>query len=123
MPTVALNQRLGGTNFLSVDGVSFLLVEVGWRVSTPTRESQKGQDGIHGYSEKPEVGHIKGKLRDWGGNSVTLIGSITNASIVVSLANGKNVIGNGMWLTELGEVSGEDGSLDVTFESGSVIEA
>jgi hypothetical protein len=121
--TVALNQRLGGTNFLTIDGVSFLLVEISWRVSTPTRESAKGQDGIHGYTEKPEVGRIKGRLRDWGGNSVTGIGQMSNVSVVASLANGKNVIGTTMWLTEIGEVSGENGSVDFTFESGSVIEA
>jgi Phage tail tube protein len=87
------------------------------------RESAKGQDGIHGYIEKPEVGRIKGKIRDFGGNSVTGIGLMSNVSVVVSLTNGKSAIGTGMWLTELGEVSGEDGSLDFTFESGSVIEA
>ena len=121
--TVQFNQRLGGTNFLSIDGLSYLLVDVTWRVSTPTRESMKGQDGIHGYTEKPEVGRIKGKIRDWAGNSVTGIGQITNSSIIVSLASGKNVIGNGMWLTELGDVSGEDGSLDFTCEGASVLEA
>jgi hypothetical protein len=120
--TVALNQRLGGTNFLNIDGIAYLLIEQSWRVSTPTRESAKGQDGIHGYIEKPEVGRIRGKLRDWAGNSVTLIGQTTNSQITISLANGKTVIGVGMWITELGEVSGEDGGLDVTFEGPTVIE-
>ena len=48
---------------------------------------------------------------------------MSNVSVVASLANGKNVIGTTMWLTEIGEVSGENGSVDFTFESGSVIEA
>ncbi len=121
--TVQLNQRLGGTNFFNLDGLSYLLVEGSWRPSTPTRESLKGQDGVHGYSEKPEVGRMRGKLRDWAGNSVTLIGQTSNSQCVMSLANGKNIVGIGMWITELGDVSGEDGSLDVTFEGPSVIEA
>lgn len=121
--TVQLNQRVGGTNFLNIDGLAYLLVEQSWRVSTPTRESAKGQDGIHGYVEKPEVGRIRGKIRDWGGNSVLLIGNTTNSNITISLANGKTVIGIGMWITELGEVSGEDGTVDVTFEGPSVLEA
>jgi hypothetical protein len=121
--TVQLNQRVGGTNFLNIDGLSYLLVEISWRPSTPTRESAKGQDGIHGYVEKPEIGRIRGKVRDYAGNSVTLIGQTTNSQIVVSLASGKNVVGVGMWITELGDVSGEDGSLDFTMEGPSVIEA
>jgi hypothetical protein len=121
--TVQLNQRLGGTNFFNMDGVSFLLIEASWRPSTPTRESAKGQDGIHGYIEKPDVGRMRGKIRDWAGNSVTLVGQTSNSQLVFSLANGKNVVGVGMWITELGDVSGEDGSVDVTFEGPSVIEA
>jgi hypothetical protein len=121
--TVQLNQRVGGTNFFNMDALSYLLVEFSWRPSTPTRESAKGQDGIHGYIEKPDVGRMRGKLRDWAGNSVTLIGQTSNSQCVASLANGKTIIGIGMWITELGDVSGEDGSVDVTFEGPSVSEA
>jgi hypothetical protein len=121
--TVQLNQRVGGTNFFNMDGLSYLLVEFSWRPSTPTRESAKGQDGVHGYVEKPDVGRMRGKLRDWAGNSVTLIGQTSNSQCVASLANGKNIVGIGMWITELGDVSGEDGSVDVTFEGPSVAEA
>ena len=120
--TVQLNQRLGGTNFASIDGVSFLLVEGSWRVSTPTRESQLGQDGVHGYIEKPATGQIKVTLRDYGTNKVVNIGNITNSNVVLSLGNGKTIVGSNMWLTEQPMVSLEDGKFEATFESGSVTE-
>ena len=121
--TVAFNQRLGGTNFISIDGVTYLLVEGSWRLSKPERETQRGQDGIHGYIEKPAAGQIKVKLRDWGGNKVATTGDITASNIVISLASGKTIIGSNMWATEQQMVSLEDGSFEATFESGTVAEA
>jgi len=52
-------------------------------VSTPKRESQSGQDGVHGYTEQPQPGQIKLKLRDWGGNKVATIGNLTNSNVVI----------------------------------------
>jgi len=120
--TVQLNQRLGGTNFCTIDGVSFLLVEGSWRVSVPTRETQLGQDGIHGYTEKPGAGQIKVTLRDYGANRVANLGNITNSNVVLSLANGKTVIGANMWSTEQPSTALDDGKFEMTFESGSVTE-
>lgn len=120
--TVTLNQRLAGTNFATIDGVSYLLVEGTWRVSTPERESQRGEDGVHGYIERPGIGQIKVKLRDWGGNKVSTIGNITNSNVVLSLSNGKNIVGANMWATEQLVTSLEDGTFEATFESGSVTE-
>jgi hypothetical protein len=47
---------------------------------------------------------------------------MTNSNVVLSLANGKTIVGANMWETEQPVVELEDGSFEATLESGSVTE-
>jgi hypothetical protein len=115
--------RLAGTAYLSLDGVSVQLVgEFSWKPSTPTREALLGEDGFHGYSEKPAVGEIKAKLRDSGNVSVTQLGKAVDITVTVLLANGKTVVGRDMFVTEQPTVSTDDATIDMTWQGASVEE-
>jgi len=118
------SKRLAGTAYLSVDGASYMLTgDLAYSVSSLTRESLVGQDGVHGYSEKPKVGHIVATVRDSSGLSVADINAMTNVTVTLELANGKTVIGRNMWTVEDQEVKTMEGSFEVRWEGASVEEA
>lgn len=115
--------RLAGTAFLSVDGVSYMLSgDFEYNPSTVSRESLVGMDGPHGYSEKPVVGHISGTLRDSGGLSVVSLNQMTNVTVTAQLANGKTIVGRNMWTVENQTVKSTDATIEVKWEGMSVSE-
>lgn len=124
-PTLrAENQLLAGVAFLSVDGARQRLVgEFSWSVSTITRETLAGMDGVHGYSEKPQAGYIEATIRDSGDLTVADFRDMSNVTVTCELANGKVVTAIAAWTTEAQVVETERGTFKVKWESGSVIES
>ena len=62
--------------------------------------------GVDGYSQKPVAPFVSGKFRDSQAVSVTGFTNLNNATIVVTLANGKQINGHNMWYTGRPGVSG-----------------
>ena len=117
--------RVAGTAYFSVDGVSYALMgEIEYNPSSVTRESAVGQDGVHGYIEKPMAPHIGATLRDVGSLSVAALNAMTNNTVTVELANGKLIIGRNMWTVEDQTAKAADGTVEVKWEGlqGSVTE-
>lgn len=118
------SNRVAGTAFFSVDGVSYAIIgDWSYRVSGAKRETVRGLDGIHGYKETPSEGQIKGKIRDGQSVSLTALNGMTNVTLTLELANGKTVIGRNMW--QVGDegapsVAVDDAEIDVTFEGRDV---
>lgn len=117
-------KRLAGTAYFSVDGVSYMLSgDLEYDPSTVTRESLVGQDGVHGYSEKPKTGSISGTLRDAQNITVAAFNAMTNNTVTLELANGKTVVGRNMWTTEVQPVKTSEGTFEVKWEGPTVEEA
>lgn len=117
--------RLAGTAYLSVDGVTYMLAgDFEYSPVTSTRETLVGQDGVHGYSEKPMQSHISATLRDSGGLSVAALNAMTNVTVVAELANGKTIIGRNMWTVDAQSSKTADATVEVKWEGfqGSVTE-
>lgn len=117
--------RVAGTAYVTVDGISYALVgDLEYNPSSVTRESALGQDGVHGYIEKPMAPHISGNFRDMNGLSVAGLNSMTNNTVVAQLANGKVIIGRNMWTVADQTVKTSDGSVEVKWEGlqGAVTE-
>lgn len=115
--------RLAGTCYLSVDGVTFMMSgDFSYKISGVSRETLKGPDGIHGYSETPQQGYIAATLRDSANLSVSDINAMSNVTVVAELANGKTIIGSAMWTTEQPESKAADATLEVKWEGASVTE-
>jgi len=117
--------RIAGTAFITINGVSFSISgEAAYRVSGSTRETLTGQDGVHGYSEKPTAGRISFKGRDANNVQVGLLNEATNQTVVLVLANGKTVVGRNMWrVGDPIEVNTEDGTFPCDWEGVDVKEA
>ena len=117
--------RLAGTVFLSADGTSYMLAgDFEYDPSLVERETLTGMDTVHGYSEKPVGGIIKGTLRDNGGLTVASLNAMTGVTVVAELANGKTIIGAGMWTNARQSSKATDATIEVEWQGmqGSVTE-
>lgn len=121
----ANTNRVAGIANISVDGVTYLLSgELTYSPADVERKSLIGQDQVHGYSEMPRAPFISGTLRDSNGLTVKDFNSMSDATIHLELANGKNVTGRNMWTVDAQEVKTQEGTFEVRFEgmTGSVTE-
>ena len=121
-----MSTALAGTLYATIDGKSYAVAGKGmYRVSSGgKRESLMGQDGYHGFSEMPTPGKITWEGRDSSNVSTSAMSSAAGVTIVLSLANGKTIIGQQM--VRIGdapiEVNTEDGTFPVEFEGPDVSE-
>ena len=117
------SNRLAGTAHVSVNGMSIMVAaDFKYSPSTVTRETLTGMDFVHGYKEKPVAGFIAMRVRDSGGTTVADFNGMTNVNVVAELANGKTIIGQGLWVVQTQDVNSEDAVFDVRFEGRSVTE-
>lgn len=117
------SNRIAGTANVVVDGVTIMVAgKFKYRPSKVKRETLTGMDRVHGYKESPISGLISMDVRDSGGTSVSDFNDMTNVTVTATLANGKIIIGSGMWTTDAQEVESEDAIFSVTFESDDVSE-
>lgn len=116
--------RLAGTAEVTVDGVTIMIAaDFEYSPSTVDRSSLVGMDGPHGYKEKPTVGYISAQVRDSGGTTVADFNDQTNVTVTALLANGKTIIGSGLWSVGKQEVKSEDAVFAVRWEGKSVTES
>ncbi|MFS7253265.1 phage tail tube protein [Rahnella rivi] len=118
------SNRLAGTAFVTTNGVSIMVAgQFKYSPSKLKRETLTGMDYVHGYKEKPAAPFISCQVRDSGGTTVADFTDMTNVTVVAELANGKTIIGTGMWTVESQEVDSEDAVFDVRWEGFDVVES
>lgn len=112
-----------GSATLSVDGRNYLLQgSFRWSPSNKSRETLVGMDGIHGYKEMPATPFMSATLRDSDGLSVADLNAMTRVTVTAQLANGKTIVGRGMWAVGVQEVDSTEGTIDVRWEGPEVME-
>ncbi|WP_439292358.1 MULTISPECIES: phage tail tube protein [Rahnella] len=118
------SNRLAGTASVTTNGVTIMVAgQFKYSPSTVKRETLTGMDRVHGYKEKPSAPYISCQVRDSGGTTVADFNDMTDVTVVAEIANGKTIIGTGMWTVESQEVDSEDAVFDVRWESFSVVES
>lgn len=116
-------RRLAGVANIAIDATVYDLVgDLEYMVSTVERKSLVGQDTVHGYSEMPIAGFISASVRDNGGFAVQGFNALTSSTVQSSLANGKSVVGTGMWCVSTNETKTMDGTFSIRFEGDNVTE-
>ncbi|WP_175795967.1 phage tail tube protein [Burkholderia anthina] len=119
-----MSNLLAGTGSVTVDGTTYMVEgDVKYKVSSKKRETQTGYDGVHGYKESYVPGSIAMRFRDSGGLVVANFNSMTDVTVVLTLANQKVVTGKGMWSVDDQEVDAMEATFDVRFEGPSVTES
>ncbi len=115
--------RRAGIASLSINGVAYDVVsDLSYMPNKVKRETLIGQSGVQGYSEMPMAGFISATIRDAGSLAAASLNDLTNATLVLVLANGKVVSGDNMWCTDFAEVKTQDATFSVKFEGSTVYE-
>ena len=123
-PSTPTNRRLAGITAFSVNGSVFNVIEFSWDPGTVENETLTSLSGVDGYSQKPVAPYISGKFRDAQSVNVTAFTNLSNATVVVQLANGKQIVGHNLWYTGRPGVSGADAAFEFKFEgvAGTITE-
>ena len=114
---MASPNRIGGILSLRVDGNQYE-ARGNFQVtpSVVKRTGVAGQDNVHGYIEEPIVPTIKGDISIGNQLSVVALEAITDSTVQVSLANGRNYILTDAWVTAAFTIDAHEGKVEVTFE-------
>jgi len=115
-PSTPTNRRVAGITSFAVNGSVFAVTEFAWDPGAVQRESLSSLSGVDGFRETPIPPYISGKFRDAQSVNVTGFVGLTSATVVVQLANGKQVVGHNLWFVGRPTVSGADATFDFRFE-------
>lgn len=111
------NNRRAGTLFVKVNGVQYD-AKGNWTYNKGSvkRKAITGPDGVHGYSEMPQVPYVEGEITDSGTLDLSTFQNIVDATVTLELANGKVFILRDAWYAADGDVQSEEGNIQVRFE-------
>jgi hypothetical protein len=79
-------------------------------------ETILGQDRVHGFKKMPLAPFIEGEITDSSDLDYDKVFTLSNATITLSLNNGKVIILDQASFVGDGEVETEEGSISVRFE-------
>jgi len=108
---------IAGVAYLKVDGNQYrLLGSFAIGALTTEKTGVAGQDGVHGYTEKPIVPSIEAEISDIGSLSVQALQQITSSTVTAELANGKVYVLGGAWVSGMVSLDATMGKIKVKFE-------
>lgn len=109
--------RIAGVAFLRVDGRQYALRgNLTVSIDGQEREGIAGQDGVHGYIERPRVPFIEGDFSDIAGLSLSEFANQRNVTVQADLANGKRYLLRNAWTSTARELNTADGQVTVRWE-------
>ena len=80
------------------------------------REAVVGADGHHGYKETPQPGFIEGEITDGRNLSLSRLVTMRDATVTLSLPNGKMVACSPAYFAGEGTANTEEGNIPVRWE-------
>jgi hypothetical protein len=115
-----MSERRGGIIQLTVDGELFdckgsFTANLGGDLN----EMIVGSSGVTGHTSKPQPAFIEGLLTDRGGLSVKRLIAITSATVHLKLATGKVFVLTEAVYTGDGNITTDEGEINVKFSSSS----
>lgn len=115
--------RVGGIIEIKVDGVLYAAKgEFTYNLGANKREAVLGADVVHGYKETVQAPRIEGAITDRGDLDVKTILTLKDATSTLSLANGKIVVLKDAWYAGDGDISTEEGEIEMKLEGLSAEE-
>ena len=103
-----INVQVNGTVFDATGNFSYNLGQ-------PIREELVGPDRVHGYKETPQVSYIEGEIRDASDLVLTELMNLTDATITLKLANGKQIMLREAWYAAEGTAQTEEANVQFKF--------
>ncbi|HWJ72593.1 MAG TPA: phage tail tube protein [Kaistia sp.] len=110
----------GGIAYIKADGVQYdLRGNCTVSPDDTEREGIAGQDGVHGFLERPRVPFISIDITDGAGVSLQQLRAIKDATVTAELANGKVYVLRNAWTSDAHEINTGDAQISVKFEGMS----
>ncbi len=118
-----MGQRRAGIIQLQIDGeVADAKGSFSYNLGRPQREAIVGHDSVHGFKELPQVPFIEGEITDRGTLDLAALVNTTDATVTITLANGKIVALYDAWFAGEGTGNTEEANIPVRFEGMSAEE-
>jgi len=118
------NTKIGGLIYLKVDGQ--LLKAKGsftFNLGIPKREAvMDAGGGVAGYKETPQVPYIEGAITDYDELDVSQLLKTKDSTVTLDLANGKTIVLRNAYYAADGNVTTEEGEIEIRFEGLSAEE-
>jgi hypothetical protein len=112
-----MSQRRAGLIQLQINGeVQDAKGSFNYNLGRPKREAIVGADSIHGFKETPSVAFIEGEITDRGNLDLAKLTLIEDATVTLTLANGKVVVLRDAWFAGEGTAATEEANIAVRFE-------
>ncbi len=118
-----MSQRKAGIIQVSLNGV--LQDAKGaftYNLGKPIRKAIVGSDGVHGYTEEPQVAFVEGAFTDRGSLDLEALVTMEGALVTVNLANQKVIVLRDAWYAGEGSATTEEGEIVIRFEGKSAQE-
>lgn len=87
-----------------------------YNLGKPKRDAVIGSDGVHGYKELPQSPFIEGAITDNEDLSLEGLVLLKDATVTLTLANGKVVVLREAYYSADGNVTTEEGEIAVRFD-------
>lgn len=118
-----MSQRRAGLIQLQVNGESQdAKGSFNYNLGRPKREAIIGADAVHGFRETPQVAFIEGEITDRGTLDLAKLVTTEDATVTLTLANGKVVVLREAWWAGEGTVATEEANIAVRFEGAGAEE-
>jgi hypothetical protein len=115
--------RVGGIISFKTNGVVHLAKgEFTYNIGAPKRSAVVGSDGVHGFTEEPQVPFIEGKITDRPDFDYKAFVMGTGVLATLELANGKTFFLRDAWYAAEGTANTKEGEIDVRYEGMSAEE-
>ncbi len=112
-----MSQKTAGLIQVQVNGEIFdARGNFTYNLGRPVREAIVGADGIHGFKETPQVAFIEGEFTDRGTLDLSALSALENATVTLTLGNGKMVALREAWFAGEGTGNSEEANVAVRFE-------
>lgn len=121
---MASPQRRAGLIQIQIDGeIMEAAGDFSYNLGAPKREALVGSDRVHGFKETPQAAFIEGDIRDRKTLDLSKVVNMDNATVYLSLANGKAITLRNAWFAGDGTATTDDAKMPVRFEGLSADES
>lgn len=118
-----MSQRRAGIIQLQVNGEVYdAKGNFSYNLGREMREGIVGADGVHGYKATPQLAFIEGEITDRGNLDLAALAVLEDATITLSLGNGKVVALRDAWFAGDGTGNSEEANIAVRFEGAGAEE-
>lgn len=114
---MSTKNRIGGITSLDIDGTTYQVRgNASVNLGQPKREGVVGLDGVHGYTEKPQMPSGSCEISDTKDISIKdKILNMTASTITFVFGNGKIYFFEEAWFEGDGNIESEEGKLNFEF--------